>query len=100
MNLEFAQIDDFSPALGTEFSVAAGGVTLPLKLEEVRLLGHQRIGAKRQPFALLFRSPKGVTILPQATYSISHPDLGGTEIFMVPVGLADGGGVLYEAVFT
>lgn len=99
LNLETADPDDFASAIGTPFEVTAGDLAVPMELVEVRLLGHRRDGAIREPFALLFRAESG-QILPQATYPVNHPELGGFDLFIVPVGRAAEGGVNYEAVFT
>jgi hypothetical protein len=46
---------------------------------------------------LTFLGPREPT-LPQATYTVNHPDLGDFALFVVPVAHGEGGTV-YEAVF-
>ena len=99
MNLETAKIEDFTPAVGTEFHFLSADGVVAMELEEIRPLGHQRAGAIREPFALLFRS-LNAEILPQSTYPVSHPSMGDFGIFIVPVGRAAGGGTHHEAIFT
>lgn len=99
MNLETADQNNFAAMVNTEFMIVTGGGPVPMVLEEVRLLGHRRAGATREPFALTFCA-KGGEILPQATYPVTHPQLGGFDLFLVPVGRATGGGVHHEAIFT
>jgi len=38
-------------------------------------------------------------MLPQATYTLEHTELGELDIFLVPVGPDGGGRQQYEAVF-
>ena len=52
----------------------------------------------RLPFSLIFRADDA-RHLPQRIYPIDHERLGTLEIFLVPLGPADGG-MRYQAVFT
>jgi hypothetical protein len=54
-------------------------------------------GQERLQFSLFFRG-RTAPLLPQATYSLSHPELGELDLFLVPIG-ADDDGVRYEAAF-
>ena len=54
-------------------------------------------GTERRAFSLLFRGPAD-PLLPQRTYRLEHPELGGLDIFLVPLG-PDSEGMRYEAVF-
>lgn len=87
---------EFEACIGTPFTVAGGPVVLELRA--VRVLGHRRTEASRDPFALVFRGP-ATPVLPQATYPFAHPLAGSMEIFIVPVGRA-ADGIDYEAIFT
>lgn len=37
--------------------------------------------------------------LPQGTYALTHPSLGGIDVFLVPVGPSREGRMQYEASF-
>jgi hypothetical protein len=87
---------DFEPLEGGDFSLAGSNGTLVLKLSDVRHLGTAlREGGA---FSLLFTTAPGPS-LPQATYPITHPELGTLELFMVPLGPKDGRN-RYEVIFT
>jgi hypothetical protein len=87
---------DFEPHVGSTFRLLMQQGEVGLELIEVRKLGPAlREGGA---FALLFVSQKG-PFLPQATYALSHPELGLLELFIVPIGPV-GRGNGYEAVFT
>jgi hypothetical protein len=51
------------------------------------------------PFSLLFLASGG-EFVPQGTFSVRHEELGELAIFLVPLGPQDGGGMVYEAVFS
>jgi hypothetical protein len=87
---------DFEPHQGESFALQAAGNVLTLRLAEVRRLG----AALREggAFSLLFTTAPG-PFLPQATYPITHPELGTLELFMVPLGPKDGSN-RYEVIFT
>lgn len=73
--------------------------TLEVELVECRKLTLPgRSGAKREPFALLFRGPM-TPVLTQRIYPIEFSGLGVVEIFIVPIG-PDSGFMQYEAIFT
>lgn len=85
---------DFVPLTGQAF--LSGDVALTLHLAEA--LGHQRQGALREPFSLLFRGPQGLRA-PQGIYRLKNETLGELEIFITQV--ADGPqGSEFEAVFS
>lgn len=91
LSLESLAAAHFEPLLGSSFE-------LRLELVEVRLLGHRRPEASREPFALTFRGPANWR-LPQGIHCFGHPQTGSLEIFVTQVG--DGpGGSLFEAIFT
>ena len=92
--LEPLTCDQFTPLIGQVFQ--SGGVALTL--HAVKVLGHKREEAAREPFSLLFRGPQGLRV-GQGTYQLSNPSLGELEIFITQV--ADGPqGSEFEAVFT
>jgi hypothetical protein len=53
--------------------------------------------ARQEQFSLIFRGPLSPA-LAQRTYEVSHPVLGNTALFLVPVG-KDQEGFLYESYF-
>jgi hypothetical protein len=56
------------------------------------------LNGRREAYSLLFQGPVQ-PMLVQRIYRILQPQLGGMDIFLVPVG-KEAGGVQYEAVFT
>lgn len=86
----------FSKLEGQEFALTSLDPALNLKVLEVRKLGSgEREGGA---FSILWQGPSEPA-LPQATYSLSHPEIGEHAYFLVPV-TATEVGVQYEAVFT
>ena len=92
--------EGFRDHIGEAFLVAAAddGGDCSLLLDEVRRMGPVPGAPRHEPFALLFSGPREPA-LAQATYRLRHGDLGELDIFLVPVGRAPGGGLLYEAIF-
>ncbi len=97
-------LEDFTAAL---FQPLVGGVfqidlaeerRVALELVEVRLLGHRRNDAARDPFGLTFRGSPGLRI-GQGTFPFQHEELGKFEIFVTQVADQPGGS-LFEAIFT
>jgi hypothetical protein len=75
-----------TPAGGRAFDARLGAVTVGLP------------GVARDQFALLFVG--GPTPpAPQGMYSVEHESLGAVDLFLVPLGPADGG-QRYEATFS
>ncbi len=67
---------------------------------DLRLTGANELAASQnaaQGFALLFESPEWFE---QQTVPMQHAELGELAIFLVPVSDTEGGGYVYEAVFT
>jgi hypothetical protein len=83
----------FSPFLHQPFSCAG----LTLHLVEIPILGPQRPGTERQPFALRFEGEPTLR-LPQSIYHLSHPQAGEMEIFIVQTA-ADTQRSSFEAIF-
>lgn len=69
-----------------------------LVLAGVRVLGHRRAGASRDPFALDFRGPAGMRLM-QGIVSLDHPEAGAFEIFITQIADKPDGS-LFEAIFT
>jgi uncharacterized protein DUF6916 len=93
--------EDFEGRVGERFTLHLGAEPVPSELVQVKAGAAPPKG--RAQFSLLFRAPRAA-LRPQGTYRVEHPELGAHDLFLVPVGLTpeggDGGGVLYEAVFT
>jgi hypothetical protein len=95
-DLAALQIGDFTPLVGASFDMQTEAGVVPLRLAKVDPAGNS--GRAGGAFSLIFVAPKGPW-LRQAIYPLTHPNLGTTEIFLVPVGpTGDGNG--YQAVFT
>ena len=93
------EADGFGPHEGTDFLVkAADGTELVLRLVKVRSLGHQPSAPRTDPFALEFEGPARPA-LDQGTHRMEHALLGSLDIFIVPIGVDEYGGRLYEAIF-
>jgi hypothetical protein len=89
-----ASASDFEQAVGSVFTAAVGGRTVPLELTAVR-----QIAASPRPgggFTLLFKGPRDLG-LPQAIYHLTG-DTITDDIFIVPISV-DATGYVYEAVF-
>jgi hypothetical protein len=91
------RIEDFEPRKGESFRLTAGGKALDLTLSEVQRLGTAlREGGA---FSLIFSTPAGGPIAPQAIYPLEHPALGTLELFVVPIQPKEGSH-RYEVIFT
>jgi hypothetical protein len=89
----------FAGQVNTEFRVSReGSDDVVLLLIQVESLSSPAGAPRADPFALTFVGPRSA-FLEQATYDFRHATLGEMEIFIVPIGYADGGVVRYEAVF-
>lgn len=88
----------FEEKCGTDFELTTAGGPVVLHLEKVRLLGHRRAGASRDPFALDFRGPAGL-LLPQGIHRLARSGMAPLEIFLVQVADKPEGS-FFEAVFT
>jgi hypothetical protein len=92
--------DGFAAHEGTDFLVkAADGTELVLRLVKVRSLEHQANAPRPNPFALEFEGPARPA-LDQGIHRLEHAQLGSLDIFLVPIGVDEYGGLLYEAVFS
>ena len=97
------KVTDFEPLLNQMFHIEYGnGEVLPVTLAEVapgkNPSSTDENGEPYYPFSLIFQS--SITdYLPQATYRISHDQLGKHDIFFVPLG-ANAQGMRYQAVFS
>ncbi len=93
---------DFADRLGETFDLTlADGDHLVLTLQQAAISplsgGTGPDGTPRQQFSLVFTAPP-TPLLPQATWRLTHADLGSFETFLVPLGSA-GEAMRYEAVY-
>ena len=99
METALVDCEAFAAQLNTEFRVAReGDDEVVLLLTAVERLPSVPGAPRAEPFALVFVGPRAQA-LDQATYRFSHSTIGELEIFIVPIGYADGGVIRYEAVF-
>jgi hypothetical protein len=91
-------LETFAPHVGTHFQLEAPGGALPLELVKVTPLS-QGVPGGRQPFSLHFLGPAEGLLVPQRTWTLVHPALGRLDIFLVPLGPAQGR-MRYEAIFS
>lgn len=100
MSLEQMTISTFRGLEGTTFRLNYGGATpLDLHLTNVAALPviDARDGLRAEPFSLEFHSD-GSSYALQGTYRLAHDQLGEFDLFIVPLGPADGG-MNYQAIF-
>lgn len=99
MDLGTVTAQTFTPHQGTEFRVTTPGTPeAVLRLAAVDEPGPQPQAPRPDPFALVFIGP-GDPRLVQRIHRLEHEVLGTLELFLVPIGPDDGGGLRYEAVF-
>lgn len=92
---DLLDLESFIPHQGTDFVCWID----PEHTVSVRLVSATEVSrsAHQRQFALRFHGPVD-TFIQQATYLVAHPELGETELFLVPVGKTDTG-FEYEAFF-
>lgn len=71
---------------------------IKVKLTAVKKLGEPGKTGYRFPFSLSFHTGLKEFYFEQATFKISHPELGSIDMFLVPIG-TDDSGMIYEAIF-
>jgi len=101
-SLEWLTCADFAGRVGDAFDVTADdapvlSIELVEATESTEPGGRGPEGQTRMQFSLLFRGPAS-PLLPQATYLLSHAELGELHLFLVPVG-SEPDGIRYEAAF-
>jgi uncharacterized protein DUF6916 len=101
-DLDWLTYADFAGRVGDSFDVTGDGrAALPIELveatESTEPGGQGPDGRTRKQFSLVFRGPAS-TYLPQATYRLSHAELGELDVFLVPVG-TEPDGLRYQAAF-
>ena len=89
---------EFSRHLNSTFQLNLEDHTLELKLVEVKAYmpgKNEQAGMER--FSIYFEGPPDRR-LPQKLYHLEHADMGGLDLFLVPIA-ADEKKLRYEAVF-
>lgn len=93
---------DFAPYLHQTFNVRIETLADAIPLELAAATDLQSLGRdsspRQQPFSLLFLGPVSRQYLLQRIYRLEHDQLGGLDLFLVPLG-PEGGRMRYEAVF-
>ena len=93
------RFDDFKGCIDQPFTLEHNSSLYPLLLISVDRLDTGASIDDRDAFSVVFRSD-GSEILEQQIYRISHESLGDMDLFIVPIGPDDTGGMRYEAVFS
>jgi len=89
---------EFSQHLNSTFQLKLEDHTLELILVEVKAyMFGQNEQAGMERFSIYFDGPPDQR-LPQQLYHLEHPDMGGLDLFLVPVA-GDEKKLRYEAVF-
>lgn len=90
---------DFEPLKGKAVSVffSAEGAEEAVLADVVPLTGYSNLD--RKPFSIVLQTGQQKQWYPQAIYTLVHPVLGAMDLFLVPLGMKDGG-MQYEAVFS
>jgi hypothetical protein len=99
--LENFSLATFAEHVGDGFQLQMTGAELvSLSLTQAKPLGNEagNSASGRAPFSLEFSGP-ATPVFPQATYRFHHATIGEFDMFIVPLGPADGG-MRYEAIFT
>ena len=96
--MELLTLEHFAGCLNETFVAGLNDMSLEFVLVEARPLEQPTNNRHmRQPFSLLFRNSATI-LFPQQIYSLRHPRIGETGIFLVPVA-QESAGFLYQAVF-
>lgn len=94
--LENFTVRTFSGHLGSTFRVYADASN-PLDVELISATELGEEAKQGRPFSIVFRG-SGDVVLTQRIYRMEHAEVGGFELFLVPIG-PDEKGLRYEAVF-
>lgn len=95
-SLDQIPFEDFAALAGQSLPATVAGEQLSFVVEEAQASPHPS-GRGLPGFSLYLRGPEGFR-LGQGVYAIEHPRHGQLELFMTPV-RADGGALIYEAIF-
>jgi hypothetical protein len=107
--IEKMSLSDFQPHLGEEFTLRLEAHTeIPVELVDAgawparpavtRTIGGRELSVRPDPFWLVFRGPSE-PLLPQAMYTLLHPQLGALDdLFLVPCDRDDSGSFYHLSV--
>lgn len=92
---------DFIPHVHGKFRTQLDGEVDPVELElaQVTEAGQRSSPEARESFSLTFLGPVSPQYLIQRIYRLEHEQMGALELFLVPLGPAQGR-MRYEAIFT
>jgi hypothetical protein len=98
--LDRLQSANFQTYVAQKFQVRLeGSEPIELELVSVTELGADREADMRRPFSLIFLGPPSNQYLLQGTYRLEHPQMGGLDLFIVPLGPQQQR-MRYEVIFT
>lgn len=90
-------LETFLPHVGSDF-LAGGDDAIVLHLTAIDTGPRQPDAPRVQPFSLVFTGPPHPN-LGQGIHRLVHAELGGLDVFLVPIGYDATGSLRYEAVF-
>lgn len=96
--MDLLTLEHFAGCVNETFVAELNDMSLEFVLVEARPL--EQAGNRqqmRQPFSLLFRNQAAI-LFPQQIYTLRHPRIGETGIFLVPIA-QERAGFLYQAIF-
>lgn len=91
-------IQDFSQLEAQTIEIRFGDTLQAAEIIETST-GQGRMPDGRQPFSVTLRSGPGDRHWPQGTYTLTHPQRGDLDLFMVPIG-PDEHGMRYQISFS
>ncbi|MDP9118555.1 MAG: twin-arginine translocation signal domain-containing protein [Actinomycetota bacterium] len=80
----------FLPVLNSTVQMSIGSGSLNVILAEIGDLSGANVAGDQHRFSLIFQAMPG-PVLPQAVRHFSSPRLHGVDLFVVPIGRANGG---------
>lgn len=96
--MELLTLEHFAGCVNETFVAELNDTSLEFVLVEARPLKQANNAQQmRRPFSLLFRNCATI-LFPQQIYTLRHPRIGETGIFLVPIA-QERAGFLYQAVF-
>jgi hypothetical protein len=98
-DLSLLTCQDFAARKGENFNIRlSADIVVNSKLVDVTEFKNYS-PINRLPFSLIFQTVDTLSGFSQGTYEINHPEMGGMDIFLVPIG-PDSEGMRYEAIFS
>lgn len=97
--LDLLTKEQFEKHLNTTFHIKfKPDVNMEAELVDVKSLGGDTV-LERQPFSILLRTAQKGQYYTQATFIVSHPEMGEFSMFLSPKG-PDGVGMTYESIYS